>query len=77
MMGEVAPSLAYTDGIVFAVNEYARLAAIKLEGTPEILWESETASDSEVNHKEVEFINKYKSNNLTIGYNQWPKPKNT
>ena len=43
----------------------------------EILWESETASDSEVNHKEVEFINKYKSNNLTIGYNQWPKPKNT
>ncbi len=41
MEGEVAPSLAYADGIVFAVNEYARLAAIKLEGIPEVLWESE------------------------------------
>ena len=41
MMGEVAPSLAYADGIIFAVNEYARLAAIKLEGTPEVLWESD------------------------------------
>ncbi|HDY88513.1 MAG TPA: hypothetical protein ENH82_10450 [bacterium] len=39
MMGEVAPSPAYADGIVFAVNEYAKLAAIKLEGTPSILWE--------------------------------------
>ena len=39
MMGDVAPSLAYADGIVFAVNEYARLAAIKFEGTPEILWD--------------------------------------
>jgi len=41
MMGEVAPSLAYADGIIFAVNEYAILAAIKLEGTPEILWEKD------------------------------------
>jgi len=41
MYGEVAPSLAYADGIVFAVNEYAKLAAIKLEGTPEVLWESD------------------------------------
>ncbi len=39
MYGEVAPSLAYADGIVFAVNEYARLAAIKLEGIPKVLWE--------------------------------------
>lgn len=39
----------------------------------EILWESETASDQEVNQKEVEFINKFKSNNPAIGYNQWPK----
>ena len=41
MSGEVAPSLAYADGIVYAVNEYAKLAAIKLNGTPGILWESE------------------------------------
>ncbi len=41
MMGEVAPSLAYADGMVFAVNEYAVLAGIKLNGTSEPVWESE------------------------------------
>lgn len=41
----------------------------------EILWESETASDSEVNRKEVEFIRLYRSNDPRIGYNQWPKLK--
>jgi outer membrane protein assembly factor BamB len=30
MSGEVAPSPAYADGMVYVVNEYARLAAIKL-----------------------------------------------
>lgn len=39
----------------------------------EILWESESASDSEVSHKEVEFIRKLRSNDPAIGYNQWPK----
>lgn len=39
----------------------------------EILWESDTASDSEVNAKEVEFIRVFRSNNLDIGYNQWPR----
>ncbi|MCC9168143.1 GIY-YIG nuclease family protein [Pontibacter harenae] len=33
----------------------------------EILWESETASDKEVNQKEVELINYYQSNNPAIG----------
>jgi len=41
----------------------------------EILWESETASDSEVNQKEVEFIRQLQSNEPAIGYNQWPKPE--
>jgi hypothetical protein len=41
----------------------------------EILWESETASDNEVNMKEVEYINAFKSNDPAIGYNQWPKYK--
>ena len=41
----------------------------------EILWESETASDIEVNQKEVEFIRLYKSNDPTVGYNQRPKFK--
>lgn len=39
----------------------------------EILWESDTASDSEVNKKEVEFILFYRSNDPAVGYNQWPK----
>ena len=39
----------------------------------EILWESYNAADKDVNEKEVEFINKYKSNDPKIGYNQWPK----
>jgi hypothetical protein len=38
-----------------------------------ILWESETATDSEVNQKEVEFIRELRSNDPIIGYNQWPK----
>lgn len=41
----------------------------------EILWESETASELEVNQKEIEFIRKLKSNNPVIGYTQWPKPE--
>lgn len=41
----------------------------------EILWESDAASDAEVNQKEVEFINLFRSNDPTVGYNQWPKRK--
>jgi len=41
----------------------------------EILWESESASDAEVNQKEVEFIIKLRANDPAIGYNQWPKFK--
>jgi hypothetical protein len=39
----------------------------------EILWESETATDSEVRAKEVEYINALASNDPAIGYNLWPK----
>lgn len=38
-----------------------------------ILWESETATDSEANRKEVEYILLLQANNPAIGYNQWPK----
>ena len=41
----------------------------------EILWESETASDSEVSIKEKEFIEILKSNDPAIGYNRWPRFK--
>ena len=37
--GEVGPSAAYADGVVYSVNEYSKLAAVKIGGTPEILWE--------------------------------------
>ncbi len=39
----------------------------------EVLWESETASATEVTRKEIELILAHASNNPTIGYNQWPK----
>jgi hypothetical protein len=38
----------------------------------EILWESETASRSEVTQKELELIRQHRSNDPAIGYNQWP-----
>lgn len=41
----------------------------------EILWESDSAPDGEVNKMEVHFINLLKSNDSSIGYNQWPKFK--
>ena len=39
----------------------------------ELLWESDIATDKEVNAKEVELIKLYSSNNPMIGYNKWPK----
>lgn len=41
----------------------------------EILWESEVATDKEVNRKEIEYIRLYESNNSIIGYNRFPKFK--
>ena len=41
MDGEVGPSPAYADGIVYVVNEFAILAAISLEGQPEVIWDYE------------------------------------
>jgi hypothetical protein len=43
----------------------------------EILWESETATDAEVNRKEVEYIIALRSNDPVVGYNRWPKPRST
>lgn len=40
-----------------------------------ILWWSDSATDSEVNIIEVEFIREFQSNNPEIGYNRWPKFK--
>ncbi len=40
LTGEVGPSPAFSDGIVFAANEYASLVAIKPGNNPSIIWES-------------------------------------
>jgi outer membrane protein assembly factor BamB len=41
LSGEVGPSVGYSDGMVFAANEYAKLVGIKLGATPEIAWEAD------------------------------------
>lgn len=40
MMGEVGPSVAYHDGVVYAANEYAKMVAIDIK-SQEILWEDD------------------------------------
>jgi outer membrane protein assembly factor BamB len=40
MMGEVGPSVGYTDGVVYAANEYATMVAIDIK-TQEILWDDD------------------------------------
>lgn len=41
LMGEVGPSPAFGDGLVFAANEYARLVAIKPGASPTAAWEDD------------------------------------
>jgi outer membrane protein assembly factor BamB len=41
MMGEVGPSVAYEDGLVFATNEYARLVAVEPKPGTEYTWEDD------------------------------------
>ncbi|MEI7981109.1 MAG: PQQ-binding-like beta-propeller repeat protein, partial [Bacteroidota bacterium] len=38
--GEVGPSVAYADGIVFSVNDYSKLSAVQIGETPKLLWEN-------------------------------------
>jgi outer membrane protein assembly factor BamB len=41
LSGEIGPSPAFANGLVFAVNAYAKLAAIKPGSSPKIVWENE------------------------------------
>jgi outer membrane protein assembly factor BamB len=41
LMGEVGSSAAFSDGLVYAANEYARLVAIKPVPSPSIVWEND------------------------------------
>lgn len=57
--GEVGPSVAYGNGIVYALNEYASLVAIKPGEKPEVLWEAyDYLSDvpSPIAYKDMLFI---------------------
>lgn len=38
--GEVGPSVAYANDIVFSVNDYSKLSAIKIGAQPTLLWEN-------------------------------------
>lgn len=40
----------------------------------EILWESDSAAQSEVTRVEVEFIRELRSNDPAVGYNRRPRP---
>jgi outer membrane protein assembly factor BamB len=39
--GEVGPSPAYANGIVFSVNDYSKLAAVRIGDQPELIWETD------------------------------------
>ena len=54
-------------------NDFSREEKRDFTIRKQILWESDTASDKEVNKKEVEYIKFYESNNPNIGYNRFPK----
>ncbi len=54
-------------------NDFSREQRRDFTIRKEILWESETAADSEINQKEIEYIRFFNSNNPSIGYNRWPK----
>ena len=41
VIGEVGPSPAFDEGVVFVTNDYSKLLAIKVGEKPEVLWESD------------------------------------
>ena len=56
-------------------KDFTREQRRRFTVTRETLWESETATRAEVTQKEIEFIKSLKSNDPSVGYNQWPKFK--
>jgi hypothetical protein len=57
----------------FIAKDFTREERRSFTITRDILWESETASHSEVSQKEIELIKRYQSNDPAVGYNQSPK----
>jgi hypothetical protein len=56
-------------------KDFTREQRRNLSIRKELLWESDACSDAELTAKEVEFILAFRSNDPSIGYNQWPKFK--
>jgi hypothetical protein len=56
-------------------KDFSREQRRRFTVTREILWESESATQAEVTQKEVDFIKSLRSNDPSIGYNQWPQLK--
>lgn len=54
-------------------QDYTREQRRNFSIRKEILWESDSASDQEVNKKEVELILLHRSNEPAVGYNRWPR----
>lgn len=54
-------------------KDFDRQARSSFSICREILWESETATRPEINAKELEFIRLLRSNDPSVGYNQWPR----
>lgn len=72
---KVIYKIVYPNGKIYIGKDLTREEKRDFTIRKEILWESESAADKEVNKKEIEYIRLYKSNNPNIGYNQFPKFK--
>lgn len=54
-------------------KDFTREQRASFTVTREILWESETATNEEVNEMERRAIIELRSNDPAIGYNKWPR----
>jgi len=54
-------------------KDFTREQRRRFTVTREILWESNAASNTEINQKEVELILELRANDPLIGYNKWPR----
>lgn len=55
----------------FPTRESRRSIAIHRE----IIWESDSASKSEVLRREAAYILSFRANDPAVGYNRWPRPR--
>ena len=53
-------------------NDFAFEDILTFRIKRDLIWWSTSATDTEVNQREIELILESKSNEPSIGYNQWP-----